>query len=184
MAVRASASGTAERRGTVRAVTKSAADHRTTRWLNASEMRAWRQFIETHDDLRAAFEADLAPTGLTLGDYQVLVYLSESEQRAMRMCDLAEILQLSPSGLTRRLDGLVAGGQVVRQGSEEDRRVMMAVLTDDGMAVLRRTAPHHLASVRRHVFDHLDAAQVAALGSIFEAISTGLREEQPVGVDA
>ena len=150
-------------------------------WLNPAEMRAWRAYIETFADLTAALERDLAQHGMTLGDYQVLVYLSESEGRAMRMCDLADILQLSPSGLTRRLDGLVAGGQVVRQGSEEDRRVMMAVLTDDGMAVLERTAPHHLASVRHHVFDHLDAAQVDALASIFEAISAGLRDEASVG---
>ena len=56
-----------------------------------------------------ALEADLAPHGLTLGDYQVLVYLSEADDHAMRMCDLAARLQLSPSGLTRRLDGLVRG---------------------------------------------------------------------------
>ncbi len=153
-------------------------------WLTPAEMRAWRAYIETYSDLTAALERDLAEHGLTLGDYQVLVYLSESERRAMRMCDLAEILQLSPSGLTRRLDGLVAGGQVVREGSEEDRRVMMAVITDDGMALLRRVAPHHLASVRRHLFDRLDDAQVDALASIFEAISAGLDEEQPVGANA
>ena len=95
----------------------------------------------------------------------------------MRMCDLAEHLQLSPSGLTRRLDGLVKSGAVVRQGSESDRRVMMAVLTDGGFATLERVAPHHVASVRRRIFDQLDADQVAALESIFTAISDGLHAD-------
>lgn len=153
-------------------------------WLTPREMRAWRAYIETHADLTAALERDLAELGLTLGDYQVLVFLSESDQRAMRMCDLADSLQLSPSGLTRRLDGLVAGGQVVRQASDEDRRVMMAVLTNEGMALLERVAPHHLASVRRHIFDHLDDEQVDALASIFESISAGLGHEHPVAATA
>ena len=71
----------------------------TTRWLDAEEMDAWRAYIETVVDLTAALEADLAPHGLTLGDYQVLVYLSEADAHEMRMCDLAARLQLSPSGL-------------------------------------------------------------------------------------
>jgi DNA-binding MarR family transcriptional regulator len=152
----------------------SVTDAGTVRWLSPREMHAWRNFIETHGDLMAALERDLARHGVTLGDYQVLVYLSEAEGHSMRMCDLADMLQLSPSGLTRRLDGLVRAGHVTRQGSTADRRVMMAVLTDDGMAELRRTAPHHVASVRRHIFDRLDDEQVGAMASIFTAIGEGL----------
>ena len=51
----------------------------TTRWLDDDEMAAWIAYIETVVDLEAALEADLLPHGLTLGDYQVLVYLSEAQ---------------------------------------------------------------------------------------------------------
>ena len=148
-----------------------------TEWLTAAEMRAWRAYISTYGDLGSALEGDLMAQGVSLGDYQVLVYLSEAANRSMRMCDLAEHLQLSPSGLTRRLDGLVKSGAVVRQGSESDRRVMMAVLTDVGFATLERAAPFHVASVRRRIFDKLDAGQVAALESIFTAINEGLHAD-------
>jgi DNA-binding MarR family transcriptional regulator len=144
-------------------------------WLQPAEMRAWRAFIETIGDLMSALERDLADHDLTLGDYQVLVHLSEAADRSMRMCDLAERLQLSPSGLTRRLDGLVKGGLVERRTADHDRRVMLARLTPRGLATLERVAPHHVASVRRRVFDHLDDGQVAALESIFTAIATGMR---------
>ena len=150
-----------------------------TKWLNGAEMAAWRAYIEIVGDLSAALEKDLVAQGLTVGDYQVLVYLSEADEGALRMCDLAHMLQLSPSGLTRRLDGLVKSGHVTRAPSTEDGRVMMAVLTDDGHALLESAAPHHVASVRRHVFDHLDAAQVDAMGSIFTAIAAGLAADQP-----
>ena len=147
-----------------------------TAWLTPAEMAAWRTYIETYGDLVAAIERDLAEQRLTLGDYQVLVYLSEADDQSMRMCDLADRLQLSPSGLTRRLDGLVSAGLVTREPSTHDRRVMKAQLTDAGFEALRQAAPHHVASVRRHIFDHLDDSQVEAMASIFAAISAGLSE--------
>lgn len=138
-------------------------------------MAAWRAYIEVQGDLINAIERDLTSHGLTLGDYQVLVYLSEAEQRSMRMCDLADVLQLSPSGLTRRLDRLVAGGFVSRQSSPADRRVMMGSLTKAGLALLESAAPDHVDSVRRRIFDHLDADQVAAMATIFTAIAEGFK---------
>jgi len=143
-------------------------------WLNEREMAAWRAYIETNGDLSAALERDLAELGVTLGDYQVLVYLAEADDDSMRMCDLADVLQLSPSGLTRRLDGLVTSRHVTRRPSTNDGRVMMAVLTDAGRDLLERTAPHHVASVRRRIFDHLTVEQVDAMAAIFTAISAGL----------
>ncbi len=147
-----------------------------TRWLTSQEMAAWRTYIETYGDLTAAIERDLAEHDLTLGDYQVFVYLSEAEDHSMRMCDLADLLQLSPSGLTRRLDGLVKANYVTREASTDDRRVMLATLTTSGLAALETAAPDHVASVRRHIFDRLDDEQVEAMASIFQAIHDGMTE--------
>lgn len=144
------------------------------RWLDEIEMRAWAVFIATQGDLMSALEADLAPTGLTHGDYQVFAYLSIAEDQAMRMCDLADALQLSPSGLTRRLDGLVKAGWVARRGSDDDRRVMLAVLTDAGREKLASAAPVHVESVRARVIDHLDAADLEAMAAIFTKIRVAL----------
>lgn len=150
------------------------ADPAAVRWLRPDEMRAWRAYVETVGDLTTALERDLAPTGLTLGDYQVLVHLSEAEDQRLRMCDLATRLQLSPSGLTRRLDGLVRAGHVERTGSPDDRRVMLAVLTPAGRALLGTAAPVHVRSVRARIFDQLDPRDVAAFERIFGAIRSGL----------
>jgi DNA-binding MarR family transcriptional regulator len=141
-----------------------------TRWLDDEEMRAWRGFIEVTGQLHIELEADLNAHGLTSGDYQVLVYLSEPDDGRLRMCDLADRLNLSPSGLTRRLDGLVRKGMVSRERSDADRRVMMAVLTPKGREKLVAAAPHHVASVRRHLIDRLDERQIRQLGQIFESL--------------
>lgn len=148
------------------------------RWLSDDEMRAWVRFVETQGDLMSALERDLAPTGLTLGDYQVFVYLSSAEDDSMRMCDLAEILQLSPSGLTRRLDGLVRAGWVERRPSDLDRRVMHAVLTEAGRAKLEASAPIHVASVRERIIDHLDRDDLRAFARAFGKIRDALDAEQ------
>jgi DNA-binding MarR family transcriptional regulator len=141
-----------------------------TKWLNEIEQESWRNYIMTAHDLAAALEADLAPHGLTMGDYEVLVWLSEAEENRMRMCDLAHALQLSPSGLTRRLDGMVKAGWVERASCAADRRVMFAHLTATGRAQMEAAAPIHVESVRRHVLEPLGADGVAQLGEIFGRI--------------
>ena len=141
-----------------------------TRWLDDEEMTAWRSLIETGADLFRALELDLAEHGITQGDYQVLVYLSESDGDRLRMTDLACRLQLTPSGLTRRLDRLIASGLVERMRSEDDGRVMLAVMTPSGRRLLERTAPHHVESVRRHMIDLLDREELRAIGSSFGKI--------------
>jgi DNA-binding MarR family transcriptional regulator len=46
-------------------------------------------------------------------------------------------------------------GLVARERSSCDGRGLNAVLTDAGLGRLRRAWPTHLASVRRHMMDHL-----------------------------
>src|SRR5215210_6997234 len=93
--------------------------------------------------------------GLSLGDYEVLVFLSESPDRSLRMSDLAGRLHLSPSGITRRIDGLVRAGFVERRQCPTDRRGSNAVLTDDGLQALQRAAPTHVRGVRQHFVERL-----------------------------
>ena len=145
-----------------------------TTWLTPSEMKAWRNFIESVNTMTAAMEGDLVAYGLTMGDYEVLVRLSEAEHRRMRMCDLATALQLSPSGLTRRLDGLVSTGLVERVANPDDRRVMFAALTPRGRTKLAEAAPDHVASVRNRFLKGLTRDQIRELGNIFETVRANL----------
>ncbi len=149
-------------------------------WLTAAEQTAWRHFITTLPDLMAAFESDLAPYGLSMGDYEVLVFLSEAEDDRMRMCDLAGALRLSPSGLTRRLDGLVKVGWVERASCASDRRVMYAHLTAAGRSKMDEAAPHHVASVRRHLLKPIGNDGAQQLGDLFLIVREHLHALQAV----
>ncbi len=79
----------------------------------------------------------------------------------MRRIDLAHAVGVTPSGITRLLDGLEASGLVGRHNCTQDHRVTYAVITDAGRAVLRSTAETHLASLvalfaERFTDDELD----------------------------
>lgn len=144
------------------------------KWLNNDEMLAWRSFIETSGDLMRAIERDLAPFGLDRGDYQLLAMLSEADDGQLRLCDLAETLRLTPSGLTRRMEGVVKKKLVSKSRSTDDRRVTYAHITPKGLELLKKAAPHHLRSVRSLMIDHLTPSEIKALGSAFSKIAANL----------
>ena len=121
------------------------------RWLDPEEQRVWRAFLRVQSRLNAQLDAELvAGNGLNLGDYEVLVHLSEAPGRSLRMAELASRLLLSPSGLTRRIDGLVRDGLVARQACPSDGRGSFAVLTDAGFERLSVAAVTHVEGVRRY----------------------------------
>jgi DNA-binding MarR family transcriptional regulator len=102
--------------------------------------------------------------------------LSDAPDGRMKMCDLADTLRLSRSGLTRRMDGVLRKKLVTRVQSESDKRVAYAVMTKKGWDLLTRVAPHHVASVREKMIDRLSDAEIRALATAFEKISAGLND--------
>lgn len=142
-------------------------------WLDPVEMRAWRALVSTHHLLMGRLDAELlAAAGVGLAEYRVLVVLSEQDGQRARMTDLADWLQLSPSGLTRRLDTLVTRGWVAREKCPSDRRGTFAVLTELGAHELERAAPTHLEGVRAHFIDRLSREQLEALADALGAVAT------------
>jgi DNA-binding MarR family transcriptional regulator len=141
------------------------------RWLTQSEMLAWRGLVRSTTGVLAVLDNELqAEHGLSLGDYEVLVHLSEAPDRAIRMSELAETLRLSPSGITRRIDGLVKSGFVERRPCPSDRRGSNAVLTELGMKMLATAAPTHLRGVREHFVDRLTEEQLAQLATALASL--------------
>jgi DNA-binding MarR family transcriptional regulator len=101
--------------------------------------------------------------GLTINDYEVLIRLARAPDRRLRRVDLAEQVLLTPSGITRLLDGLERLGYVDRASCDTDRRVVYAVLTDDGLAKLLDARSSHFAQIDEHLAQRLDEAELAAI---------------------
>ncbi|RKN40886.1 MarR family winged helix-turn-helix transcriptional regulator [Streptomyces hoynatensis] len=134
-----------------------------TRWLTEAEQCAWRTHLEVSRMLMNQLERDLQPFGLTMNDYEILVNLSESEGHRMRMSDLAAATLQSKSRLSHQITRMERAGLVRRENCDSDKRGLFAVLTEHGWDTMRRVAPHHVESVRRHFLDLLAPEDLAAL---------------------
>ena len=146
-----------------------------TRWLSKDEQGVWRAYLVATAMLSARLADDLeTATGLTNDDYELLVQLSESEGRRLRMSALANRSLSSKSRLSHAVARFEARGWVRREQCDDDRRGAWAVLTDEGFAVLEAAAPIHVEAVRRHLFDPLADADIEALGRICRTLTSHL----------
>ena len=100
---------------------------------------------------------------MPLGWYDVLLQLVEAPGHRLRMAELADLVLLSRSGLTRLVDRLQAEGLVRREPSKDDARGTYTVLTEAGLGRLRGAAPVHLAGVRRHWLEHFTDDELRTL---------------------
>ena len=133
---------------------------------------AWRAFLRAHAQVIRRLERELHDEqGLALTDYDVLVQLARSDERRLRMSELADRLLLSRSGATRLVDRLVADGLIERVSCEDDRRGQWADLTDTGLRRLREAAPTHLRGVATHFLDRLSADELASLERMLNPIA-------------
>ncbi|MGK5631569.1 MarR family winged helix-turn-helix transcriptional regulator [Streptomyces sp. URMC 123] len=149
-----------------------------TRWLSDAEQRAWRTHLDVNKLLMHQLEKDLQPFGLTNNDYEILVNLSESAERRMRMSDLAAATLQSKSRLSHQITRMENAGLVRRVNCESDRRGLFAVLTEQGMETMRKVAPHHVASVRKHFIDLLSAEDLETLRASLQPIADHLRAQR------
>jgi DNA-binding MarR family transcriptional regulator len=141
------------------------------RWLDADEQKAWRAWLYSTQLLQERLDRELQhDTGISHPYYEILVQLSETPGRMLRMSELADRCLSSRSRLSHAVSRLEERGWIRRQVCEEDARGQLAVLTDDGFAALEAAAPVHVESVRRHLFDQLSGEQVSALRDIGETL--------------
>jgi DNA-binding MarR family transcriptional regulator len=138
-----------------------------TRSFTTAEQTVWRNFLLANRRVLARLDSDLVgQCDMTLAEFEVLAHLEEAEEHRLRMNELAELARLSPSGLTRRFDALVRRGWVERERCDDDRRGVLARLTDQGLTQLRLARPIHDRGEREYFFDVLDPGDVDALGEM------------------
>jgi DNA-binding MarR family transcriptional regulator len=114
--------------------------------------------------LRRELEARLlGGHGLTLKDYEALVSLTRADGGYMRRVDLAEQVLLTPSGITRLLDGLERQGLVEKGHCPTDARVTYAVVTDAGRRTAAAAQEAHDTLLREQIAGALPPEDLEAL---------------------
>ncbi|WP_433611562.1 MarR family winged helix-turn-helix transcriptional regulator [Dactylosporangium sp. CA-139114] len=147
-----------------------------TRWLDEDEQAAWRAFYSATTLLIDRLDRELQhDAGMPHAYYEILVVLSESPDRSLRMSELAVQTRSSRSRLSHAVTKLESRGWVKRRDCDDDRRGQFADLTDEGFAALVSAAPGHVETVRTHLFDPLTSQQIEQLKQISEAINGTLK---------
>jgi DNA-binding MarR family transcriptional regulator len=140
--------------------------------------RAFAALIRAHAAATRRLSAQLSTDhDLTLSDYEVLLRLARAPDRRMRRVDIAAEVLLTASGITRLLDGLEQSGFVERASCASDRRVVYAVLTDDGLGKLRAASRSHLAQIDELFRTRLDDDELAGLTRLLIRLDEGGDEE-------
>ncbi|TWS19212.1 MarR family transcriptional regulator [Tsukamurella asaccharolytica] len=151
------------------------ADAGSTQWLSDEEMAAWLSLIHVAMRLPARLDTQLrTESGITHYEFVVLSQLSQAPDRTLGLSALAEAANSSPSRLSHVLRKLGERGWLVRRA---EGRSAYAELTDEGFAALDGAARGHVEEVRRLVFDHLSACDVAALQAALSKVTPGLAGE-------
>jgi MarR family transcriptional regulator, 2-MHQ and catechol-resistance regulon repressor len=133
---------------------------------------AFGNLIGAHAVLVRELSAALvARHGLTVNDYGTLLLLARAGEEGMRRIDLANELNLSPSGITRLLDRLEDQGLVGKGECKSDARVSYAVLTDAGLAKLREAAPGHIEDIEQRMSAVLSEGEMKTLAELLNRLS-------------
>jgi DNA-binding MarR family transcriptional regulator len=110
--------------------------------IDESRLASWRALLNAHARVIQRIEGDLQAEELPpLGWYDVLWALYRAPERRLRISELADHVVLSRTGMVRLVDRIEAAGLVRREPVPEDRRGAYAVLTDEGVDMLRKMWP-------------------------------------------
>lgn len=148
-----------------------------TQWLSEAEQTAWRSYLAAHAHLLGELNRRLAArSGLSIGDYEVLVDLSEAPGGRLRIGQLAETMQWERSRLSHHLSRMERRGLVGREGCETDARGAFVAITDAGATALRLAAAPHVADVRE-LFVEPAGPALGELGELSRRILGATRQE-------
>ncbi|HEX9865019.1 MAG TPA: MarR family transcriptional regulator [Acidimicrobiia bacterium] len=139
--------------------------------LARSELRAWFRFVRGMRDLSNALDRQFRDqAGMTHDDYEILSRLHRAPDRTLRMSDLARDVGFSPSRLSHAVARMEQEDWVTRARCSTDRRGTDATLTAEGVRVVEKVTPAHLALVRRLVFDTVGPDRARELGDAMDEI--------------
>jgi DNA-binding MarR family transcriptional regulator len=146
--------------------------------VDAVHLDAWRSFLTAHAGLIDRLGEEMeAETGLPLPWYEVLLLIYESDDRQLRMHELAESRLLSRSAMTRFVDRMEAAGLVHRETCVSDRRGTFVTATDLGKKRFREAGRVHLRGIEEHFARRVAEAEAATLTTMMDRIVVGLADQ-------
>src|ERR1700761_5857492 len=171
------------------------------RWPDqADRMAAITSVMRVQQLLLSRIEDTLKPYGITFAAYEALRLLAFSRRGALPMGKMGDRLMVHPASVTNAISRLEQRGLVERRLSPDDRRVVLATITDAGQSLVReataalnqasfgvpRITPEQAADITaalrqiRIAADDLPAEPVPAEPVPAEPVPAGDHQAEPV----
>lgn len=144
--------------------------HWTERWGSgpARAMSAITSVMRAEQILSARLNSLLEPFGLTFPRYEALMLLYLSRQGSLPMGKIGARLQVHRTSVTNLIDGLERDGLVSRAPHENDRRTVLASITDEGREVAE--AATRTLNERLFATDPLESDDLESLTGLLGAL--------------
>jgi DNA-binding MarR family transcriptional regulator len=134
-------------------------------------LQAWTALCEVVDQVRVALNRDLQRSaGLTLADNLVLCQVAMAPGKRLRMVDIAGLLTIGKSTVTKTADRLQYRGLITRERDPSDRRTVYATLTTEGEKAFAAAQPAFADAVQRHFAGQMNQAEIRQLLHLSERI--------------
>jgi DNA-binding MarR family transcriptional regulator len=144
----------------------------------APALRVWARLVRAQATTKRELAVQLQEQhGLTLTAYEALYVLSRADGHRLKRVELADRMLLTPSGVTRLLEGLESSGLVEKVACESDLRISYAQLTGDGIGKLEQASCGHTGSIRELFEQHLDESEIETLGELLGKLPGALDED-------
>ena len=141
-------------------------------------LRLWIALARCYATVAREVSARISDYGLTAPQFGILEALYHLGP--LTLGDLAGKLLVTGGNITYVMDRLEDQGLVYRDRSGEDRRVVMARLTDRGEALIREVFPGH-ATFIHELTDGLDPKEQETLRELLKKWGRGLAEADQSG---
>jgi DNA-binding MarR family transcriptional regulator len=102
------------------------------RWDGVESMRAVTSLMRAQQLVLAQLDDLLKPHGLSFARYEALVLLTFSRRGSLPLGKMGERLQVHPTSVTSIVDRLERSGFVERHPHPDDRRAVLAQITEAG----------------------------------------------------
>lgn len=130
-------------------------------------LQAWTALSALVDSVRIAINRDLqSEVGLTLAENLVLCRVAMAPQRRLRMVEIARLLGVAKSAITKTVDRLEDRALLTRERDAGDRRTVYASLTERGQDAFIAAQPAYVSSIDRHFTRTLDRSEIDALSQL------------------
>ncbi|MBT2531514.1 MarR family transcriptional regulator [Arthrobacter sp. ISL-48] len=153
--------------------------------MSKDEEEAWLAYILFSRQLAAGMERQLAGSGVSGADYQMLAPLAEAGDTGMRPRDLGYSAGWDRSRLAHQLGRMEKRGLVTRRPAVDDGRGTVVHLTEAGRDALRAASPGHIAWVRENFLSLMtpeDRRVLVALSErVMAKLEPGSHARLPVG---